>query len=230
MVENRGLMLLCCAGCAVFTAAAVAGVPVILSDSNSSMSVDLGSPMGQYNWTVDGVNQLTQEWFSYAIGAGSPLTLDSIGAAQNVNPQDLNADGNLDTLYAKYTASDFTVEVTFGLTGGSVGSGMSDLLTNIRIRNTSNTVLPFHFFDSANFDLNGSAPGDSVEVVSNNVVRQTKGLVTVLETVLTPAASQVVVGGPPDATWTLRWDTDIRPGGTLLISNSVLIFQPYPHA
>ncbi len=38
---------------------------ITLADGNSSALVDVGSTAGMYNWTVDGVNQLAQQWFWY---------------------------------------------------------------------------------------------------------------------------------------------------------------------
>jgi hypothetical protein len=220
VAKTSGLMLLVCT---VFTAAAVAGPPIILdytlTDLNSSASFNVGSDVGQHNWTVDGTNHLTQEWFWYSIGATDPrFSLDSIGSPL-IKALDANFNDGLDTLYVRYTAPSFVADLAFVLTGGSDGSGKSDVATSISIRNTSGDVLPFHFFDFANFDLNGSASNDSVELVSPNVIRQTKGSVAVLETVLTPAASQMMMGQTPgDATWTIQWDANIAPGGTLLIS------------
>src|SRR5208337_545666 len=51
-----------------------------LSSGNSSVSIDLGSQAGMYNWTVDGQNQLNQQWFWYRVGSSGPeASIDTIG-------------------------------------------------------------------------------------------------------------------------------------------------------
>ena len=49
---------------------AIAQVAVI-SDQNSSASINLGSQAGMFNWTVDGLNQLNQQWFWFGLGSAS---------------------------------------------------------------------------------------------------------------------------------------------------------------
>ena len=44
---------------------------VTLANGNSTALVDVGSSAGMYNWTVDGVNQLAQQWFWYRVGSAN---------------------------------------------------------------------------------------------------------------------------------------------------------------
>lgn len=50
---------------------------VVLTDLNSVVSIDPSSSWGMHTWTVDGVDQMYQQWFWYRIGAAGgslPLT------------------------------------------------------------------------------------------------------------------------------------------------------------
>src|SRR5437588_8453978 len=43
-----------------------------LVDGNSKATIQVNSSAGMSSWTVDNVNQLSQQWFWYRIGAASP--------------------------------------------------------------------------------------------------------------------------------------------------------------
>ena len=136
-------------------------------------------------------------------------------------------------------------EVSFKLDGGVLGSGASDLAESISITNTSeSTPLDFHFFQYTNFDLEGTAGGDSVVFVNANAVQQFEESSRLTESVITPAASHReaaflsttidklndgvattlsdtplnTVVGPGDVTWAFQWDFTIQPNTTVQIS------------
>ena len=44
---------------------------VTLADLNSTAQINSSSQSGMFNWYVDGVNQLYQQWFWYGIGTGT---------------------------------------------------------------------------------------------------------------------------------------------------------------
>ena len=52
-----------------------------LTDGNSSVSLTPGSAIGMNNWTVDGQNQLNQQWFYYSVGNASIAAARAIATA-----------------------------------------------------------------------------------------------------------------------------------------------------
>src|SRR5437762_221264 len=57
---------------------------VTLTDNNSVAQIDTASQAGMFNWSVDGQNQLTQQWFWYRIGNTPEKSIDTISAPANV--------------------------------------------------------------------------------------------------------------------------------------------------
>ncbi|MCY2929639.1 MAG: PEP-CTERM sorting domain-containing protein [Planctomycetota bacterium] len=219
----------------VLLASPVGAAVYTLTDANSSSVVDTG-PGGMTSWTVDGVQHLARQWFWYRVGAGGGET--NVGALSLISATQLSPD----YLRLMYQGSSFTIELKLTLTGGSPGSGTSDIGESIKIVNTGATPLDFHFFQYVDLNLNGQAVNSSVEIVGGNTAVQTNGLTTVSETVETPTASRYEVGfapgtltsltdgspttlsnmggpiGPGDLTWAFQWDRALAAGGSFLIS------------
>ena len=211
--------------------------PVLAIESlinfNSTASIDPNSQSGMFNWTVDGQNQLAQQWFWYRVGNNPEQAINTISAPSITRP-------DAKTAYITYNNGAFSVEVDYVLTGQSPGSGQADIRESIRIHNLSPTnSLDFHFFQYSDFDLNGLTGGDSVALGTDgfgrfNEALQTKGPILtspiLTETDVTPGANHGEVGffnatlvklnngvadnlndnagpiGPGDATWALQWD------------------------
>lgn len=240
-MRQIGLRVVCAAVVVLVMLSAPAGAGIYaMTDANSTAVVD-SSGSGMYDWTVDNVQHLNRQWFWYRVGATGPES--NLGAlplsAGGVS--DTNFDGNNETLYLRYLATQFKAELTFLLTGGSAGSGASGIAEAIRITNTSGAPLDFHFFQYVNLHLGGSAINDSVAILNGNTARQTYGNMTVSETVETPMASHHEVGfypgtvnslsdgspttlsdvsgaiGPGDLTWAFEWDVTIASGGSYII-------------
>ncbi|HUU89820.1 MAG TPA: PEP-CTERM sorting domain-containing protein [Phycisphaerae bacterium] len=229
----------------IAVAATPAAASVTLSDANSVTLFDLGLPSGLSSWLVDGREHIGQQWFWYRVGGTGPETsIDSLTLDASIL-SDLNNDNFDDTLYARYLGTGLTVELWFILAGGAPGSGASDLGEIIRITNTGNEALDFHFFQYADFDLTDD--NDTIEitggtgVMAGNTAHQTSPGACVAETVVTPRPNQHQVGldgdilgllddteattltgtsGPVtgDASWAFQWDKVLPPGQTLLIS------------
>ncbi len=110
-----------------------------------------------------------------------------------------------------------------------------------------------HFFQYVDFDLGGTADGDTGSFLNNNTVRQSDSGAWVNETVITPAPNHREIGpfpdildsledgfattladnlsyGPGDVTWAFQWDEVLGPGDTLTISKDKLIQVPAPGA
>jgi hypothetical protein len=226
------------------------GQVVPLLSGNSTALVDTGSQAGMFNWSVDGVNQLAQQWFWYRIGATPEHSIDTISA-----PAILTSTANqMTTTYANALLN---VRVDYTLTGGAVGSGVSTLLESLTINNTSSTALDLHFFQYSDFDLGGSPGGDTVQLGTDtfgkfNEADQVKGSTIFNETDVTPGADQAEANffpstlnslndgvpttlnnnagplGPGDVEWALEWDRLLNPGDSLIISKTKYIQVPEP--
>ncbi len=222
---------------------------VVLTDGNATATFDLNSQMGMKDWHVDGVDHMFQQWFWYRIGsAGGESSIDTLDL-NGWLPSNTNLDPQNDTLFVQYgdPAGRFVIELRFGLTGGTPGSGTSDMGESIRIINTSVTTLDFHFFQYCDFDLNNTLVDEGVEITGGNTATQENLGYTIAETVETPLASHYEVGvysgtlvslsdalptalgdvaGPltnEDLTWAFQWDFTLAPEGTFIISKDKLI-------
>jgi len=127
-----------------------------LSDGNSSLSIDTSSQAGLNNWTVDGQNQLNQQWFWFRVGSsGSEASIDTL-TFQSANQTDPNA---LTTTYAN---SQFSLTIKYTLIGGSAGTGTANIAEQFAINNLTASTLNFNFFQYSDF-----APGGSL----NNTIQ-----------------------------------------------------------
>jgi hypothetical protein len=245
LVAVLGVLLAVCGALSVATTAQAA--IVTLTDGNSSTSIDASTPVGQFNWLVDGVNQTFQQGFWFRIGdagdeqALSTVPLVSAGTAfgDTVAQLHYKNPGVMDVL------------VNYTLLGGSLGSHSSDLGESIRVINLGASTMSLHFFQYVDFDLNGSAGGNYLRFVDAHTVDQWGGGGAVLsETVVTPMANHFegkvypttllkfsdglpttladappvgTVLGPADVTWAYEWDVDIAPGDNFTISKDKML-------
>jgi hypothetical protein len=220
-----------------------ANATLTLSSGNSTATIDPSSQAGMYNWTVNGVNQLYQQWFWYALGTGSDQSIDTLGPP--ISAASLNGFGDI-----KYGGTGFTIEVVYNLTGGAAGQYSSDLSETINIMNLSTSPLNFHFFQYSDFDLNGTPNNQTVLLKNANTIDQFDGTAHLSETVATPPANEWEVGlydstlhslnsgayklnnagGPVtgDATWAFEWDQTIGVGQGLIISKDKKLSSVVP--
>lgn len=227
-------------------------VAEMLVDENTVVEVDPESVSGMKTWEVDGVSHLFQQWFWYRVGptdAEKPLNtlvLDLRGTT------DTDFDSDPDTLFLRYLDPQrrFSIELKYTLTGGQAGSGTSDLAEVVKIDNTGDDPLEFHFFQYSNFDLGSNSGDDTVWFdIGGYRVLQTSPDAIVSETVVTSSPQRHEAGllglspttldkledavpsilnnesGPltGDATWAFQWDFTLNKGGTFLISKDKLI-------
>lgn len=237
---------------------AVAGVatanPFTLVDDNSYASVDVESSDGMYEWVVDDVDHLYQQWFWFRVGdQGGEASIDTLQLGNN-GTSDTNFDGDDETLYVEYLGNGFTIEVRFGLDGGSIDSGGSDITEQITITNETSRPLDFHLFQYSDFDLNETIGDDTVVLNNANAWRQSDGGVSLNETIVTPPGTHYEAAlysdlltelndalpttladfggplGPGDVTWAFEWDAVIAANGSLQISKDKNIRVPAPGA
>lgn len=241
-------MCRCCLG--IFAAAAHAdGAPVTLQDGNSSAVFDaVGN--GQTTWSVDGVNHLAQQWFSYSVGTTAPQSISTL-----TNTHQFSTDGILN---ATYTGDGFTLSLAVTLAGGSTGSGASAIVETITVTPTAVTddvtsaaSLNFHLYQYSDFNLNGTAAGDSLKLSGSpiNTADQTKGGTTA-DVAVTRApdryqinfgatipltlSDNATTGGPGDENFAFEWDQSIAPTGSFQVSITKTIqggnIVPLPNA
>jgi len=226
-----------------------ASAAVTLTDLNSSATFDGANPSNQVSWIVDGVSQLFQQSFYFRVGSTGDETTLSTG---------FTSETQLDPSFFRqsYVFSGFTVDVSYTLTGGSAGSGESDLNEVIRIRNTGATALDMHFFQYVDFDLGGSPGNDYGWVPAFGRVAQAEPGTTLAETVVTPVPDHYEMSLYPsilnsfsdglptqlsdtpgvypagfvfgDVAWAFEWDETIGVGGTFIISKDKNITSRSP--
>lgn len=229
---------------------------VTLTDSNTSVNFDTTSQAGMYDWVVDGVDHMFQQAFWYRVGnQGGELGVHTL-TQTGIQATDTNFfdDPGLDTLNIRYTGNGFMVDIKYSLVGGSNGSGTSDVGEQIKITNTGNGALDFHFFQYNDYDLGGTILDNSVAITGGNTATQTGDGAAIGEVVVTPAPNQYAVGiyanqlaelndanptnlgavvgplGPGDLTWAFQWDVVIPTGGSFIISKDKHVSVPAPGA
>lgn len=222
-----------------------------LDDLNSVARIDSQAPRGVFNWVVDGVDHMRQQWFWFRTGTMTrEFSLDNL--ALSAEQRSLSRT-HLELLYtspAVVSAESFEILVKYDLTGGSLASHTADLAETIRIRNLGTTPLTLHFFSYSNFNLNNTAANDTVQQLNANTVRQSDPAFIIAETVGTPppdsfeiATANTTLNSLNDASettlnnnagpvvgngeWTWGWDFTIGVGGTAFISKDTVV-RPVP--
>ena len=153
------------AALAVLATAGNSQAAMSLTDGNSAIGLDPASPAGVYSWVVDGQEQLYRQWFWYRIGdVGSGSWEHSI---DTLSPATVTTSG-LNSATVSYVGSLFNISVTYTLAGGTAFSGQATLNEDILIVNTSGSLLDLQFFQYSDFDLAGTADGDSVMLFPDN--------------------------------------------------------------
>jgi len=218
-------------------------VTVTLQEGNAVVQIDPHSPAGMFFWTVNGINQLNQQWFWYRVGSSGPeAPLNALAPVTVVQPLP-----NLVTL--TYTSPQVRVEVLYVLTSGVPGSYTADVAETIRFTNRTTSPLDLHFWQYTDFDLEGT-PGDDTVTVLGNTVRQTGSTIAIAETIVTPwptnfeaalhgqtlaklndgvASNLNGYAGPltGNVTWTYQWDFVLPALGSYIISKDKL-FEVVP--
>jgi hypothetical protein len=212
-----------------------------LTSGNSTVTIDSACDYGMSDWTVDGVPQLYRQWFWYRVGGidgEKPISQLNLVSAQQSGPNAVT------TVYRK--PGQFTIEVSYTLLGGSVGSGYSTIGEQTKIVNLSHNPLDVHFFQYVDFDLGDSGAGDTVQLGQNlsglfDSAYQNNGASFFADEVISPGANHGQVGlyptiynsltddspttltdnaGPVtgDTTWAFQWDASIPAGGSFSVA------------
>jgi len=227
----------------LFAVSSAQAASVSLTDLNSTANIDLDSGAGMDWWSVDGQNQLQKQWFyTRAGGDAFAQPINAISAA-SIDVQTANI------LVASYGNANYTLTISYILTGGGFGSGSADILETINVQNHTPSPLPFTLFQYSNFDLLGTAGGDTVEFLGYDSVIQTEGLFGIQEGIIQPPASHAEAAlagsteanlttianynlndvlGPlsGDVTWAFQWDSVIPAGGSLDVYKDKTLIVP----
>lgn len=214
-----------------------------IEDFNSSASFD-GS--GQVDWTVDGSSQLfTQSFFYRAAGMDDEQNISTLGLLDaTITDTNPFSDDRADTLVQVFGDGSLQVETTFGLAGGTNGSGRAGLAEQIDITNTSTSTISFSFFQYVDFDLGGTTL-DTGSIESGNTALQSDldGTTSVSETVATPAPDAFQMSEYPsiadlfgngtvdtldgsdsvaegNVSWAFQWNLELAAGDTFQISKN----------
>jgi hypothetical protein len=158
---------------------------VLLSDGNSTATIDPTSTAGVEDWTINGVNQLNQEWFWFRAGSQKgQSSLNSLGVP-SITPE-----GNGATELVYGSSSSLQITVIYSLVGGLDTSKSSDLGDTIEIANNTSKSMKFSFFQYANFNLGDSTTGQTVTIAgpSDRATVQGNGYQAV--TVASPTPSE----------------------------------------
>jgi hypothetical protein len=154
--------------CAVVAAPTVGSTMIYdLEDDNSLLEVSSDQGIGM--WFVDGLDQMSTQWFWYRVGDAPELTINTLDFDDVLSKAtDTNSDGLNDVAYLLYHGLGFDVEVKVSLDGGPLDSGISDVAEQITVTNTSLTdPLDFTFFQYADFNLGADAEDDVVVHLGN---------------------------------------------------------------
>jgi len=230
---------------ALFSTVPTLAAPVTLQHNNSLLVIDPENPIqGMFNWTVDNVDHLYQQWWWYRIGNGPEQSISTLQLASS----DVLGDR---LLIQKYCASDFDLEVTWTLTGGAANSGFSMVKEGATITNKSTGNLYISLYEYSDFDILGTAENDFGTHVNANKVKQFEFPVLVEESVTqTPSrwqmdgpgnilallndsdkdnlTNQYAFYGPGNVAWAFQWDFVIGPGSSAGVSKDKSISSVIP--
>jgi hypothetical protein len=218
------------------TSGAYAVTPVVtLTDGNSSSVFNIGTQAGNSSWTVDGVNQLAQQWMWVGLGGAAPESLNNL-----TNSFLFHSGGVMNTTY---TGAGYTVGLEVTLTGGSAHSGTATMAEILTFNNTSDATETAHLYDYADFAVNGLTNNQltlsgtpvntadtigtggtdaNVSVTGNPNHYQVGTGSTILNELNSGSAVTLSDGsvGPitGNANFAMEWDPTVDAGGTFQIS------------
>ena len=131
-----------------------------LSAGDTSLLVDVGVGGADLsNWTLNGVDELNQQWFYYSIGSGPVESIDTI------SPFTTTSDSG-SSLSGIYSNSAVKVTTTFSLGGNASGA---ELNTSIAIQNVSGTAETLHLYQFSDFGLGGTSSGQNVQFLETTL-------------------------------------------------------------
>jgi hypothetical protein len=131
---------------------------------DTSLQINLSG--GLSDWTIDGVNQLNQQWFYYSVESGPVYSIDTI-APWSTPTITTNLGKTQITLNETYANPTISVGTKYILESSPSGSGQATLSQTLTINNPSATPQVYHFYQYSDFDLGGGSGGQNVLFSSN---------------------------------------------------------------
>jgi hypothetical protein len=202
-------------------------LPVTLSSGNSSVTFNPSGTAsstpkdGMNNWSINGVNQINQQFFAFSVGNAASQRLDTL--TPNGGPTLLSTNGKGTNFYQQsyINGTSFKTTATYILSAGPTGSETSDISESIKISNTSGAPLNFHLFDYAEFNLGGKTGSETVSITGANTATVADASVGMQsQTVVSPhssdyQASTTAYQLSPTTITTLQHSIDTTAGLTL---------------
>ena len=231
---------------AAIVASAVAQAQVFtLTSGNSEAGFVFGNgqrgPMT--SWTVNGSdNQLFEQGYFLRVGTGPVRSLES-----NTFTRTVTQFGGAN-LRARYFDANFGLEIIVNYyLNGSIGN-TADMAEAVTINNLGNGPVNFSLFQYNDFDLAGTAGGDSAAVLNSSTIGQAQGgfNVTVGVTGIPqdrgtgsfPGVRNAVLAGslapltptfgPGDASFAFQYNDEVRTGGAWQMSTNKILVVPEP--
>lgn len=225
---------------------------VTMNDGGSTATVNLDSSAGMSSWTVNGQNQLNQQWFWYQTDGGVAKPINTISAPTFLT---YNGANGINEVTATYQNTQLLLTVDYFLAGGGSGTGNASITESITAKNITGGNLNLNFYQYSSFDLL-QAHNDSVQILGGpgayDFVKQANGATAIQEAVTAPDAmfaeaaplgqtlnelntvtnlnlNDVTTAGPGDVTWSLQWDEALAAGAEFdLTKNKSLSIQVTP--
>lgn len=132
---------------------------VTLIDGSSEAQILPDSQAGVFNWSVNGEDQLSQQWYWVQVN-GQRFSIDALTLGSVSQPA-----LNKSTLSYTDGANGYDLTASFELTGAGVESLLKETVT---IQNNSGSPLEISLVMYSDFDLNGTAGGDSASLFGLN--------------------------------------------------------------
>jgi hypothetical protein len=162
-----------------------------ISSGNSTVTLNPTNDLLPYitHWVVDGVDQYGgspagDTRLFYIIGSGSEVTVNSLPV--------ISSSFSGPNASVTYQTTGVTITVKDVLTGGSAGSGKSELDEEVDFTNTSSSAIALDFAHTINLNLDAMPTTDSLTFGSSSL-EQTNPLGTDVKIALDPAAALISV-------------------------------------
>jgi len=203
-----------------------------LAHGNSSL--DIWTSTYEFNWFVDGVDQLYEQDWWLGIGGAAPGRLGTLFPLVWAQPAP-------NMLTASYdNGAGLNTTVVYTLLGGAPGSKTADLNEQLLVTSPGAVKI----WEYNDFDLAGTIGGDTATRINPNLIRQTDGVWVMNETVNTGSPAHWEIAsyanilnklqgpgpwdlsdsgspfGPGDATYAFEWSSS---GGSYFVSKDKLI-------
>jgi hypothetical protein len=217
----------------IFLARISGAEPLMVSSGNASITVDPGSVFGLSSYTLNGTEQIFEQWFWYRQSSFpyeqplNTLPLLSSSAAEN-------------RIQLSFASPSLGVDLGYQLNGTAAGDNFASLRETVTLRNFTGMPLPLAWYMETDFDLGGFGGQDVINGGLGGIL-QTDGT-TVLSVIssLTPDAFQAapfpvlflsltdfsatnlnnsgLPFGPGDGTFAYQWSLVIPANGSITYS------------